>query len=260
MHPLTGISSPRVPPSCWRPTAQSCRISNLVCSCSWQCRLRPQACRSSFAATRRRSCRPLPLSLPWWCCKVWTDPHSSVSGFSSSSTLNITARTYLRQVLYSLSLVKHLLNESVIFLITCTSFIELQELWVSGNLCCHISNTVRVPYLHKQLLNGPCGEINSFIFHKITLSLDLSDSTLQSRRVWYPPVLGSSCPARKLAPPTLTIRPLRGSMMDSASRTPPTGSTAPSQTYRRRLAQWRCRNLDTGFTEHPLAAFTCYWV
>lgn len=60
------------------------------------------------------------------------------------------------------------------------------------------------------------------------------DSTLQSRRAWYPPALGSSCPARMLAPPILTIRPLRGSMMDSAKRTPPTGSTAPTQTHKKK--------------------------
>lgn len=53
--------------------------------------------------------------------------------------------------------------------------------------------------------------------------------TLLSSTAWYPPVFGTSCPARVLAPLTFIRRPLRGSMKDSPSRTPPTGSTAPAQ-------------------------------
>lgn len=97
---LSGIISPSVPPSCWTFTAQSSRISNLVCSCSWQCRLLPQACWSSLEAAKRWSLWPLPLSMPdWWgggCCKAGSEPHSSVSGLRSSNTLNIAARTLVR--------------------------------------------------------------------------------------------------------------------------------------------------------------------
>lgn len=113
----SSISSPRVPPSCCRPMDHSCRISNLVCSCSWQCKLLPQACWSSLAAVRRWSCWLLPLSLPGWdctCCKLWSEPHSSVSGFSTFSTLNNAARTCETQILLWLQKcfyfwIKHLL-------------------------------------------------------------------------------------------------------------------------------------------------------
>lgn len=57
----------------------------------------------------------------------------------------------------------------------------------------------------------------------------IAHCTLLSRRAWYPPALGISCPALMLAPPILTILPLRGSMKDSASMTPPTGTTAPAR-------------------------------
>ena len=51
-----------------------------------------------------------------------------------------------------------------------------------------------------------------------------------------------------LAPLTLTILPLRGSMKDSASRTPPTGSTAPTQSYRTRLAHNNSYRIYWGLT------------
>lgn len=72
----------------------------------------------------------------------------------------------------------------------------------------------------------------------------ISISTLLSRRAWFPPAFGTSCPALMLAPPTLTILPLRGSMIDSPSRTPPTGSTAPLQ---------RIRHLIKGTLSFPQA-------
>lgn len=103
---LTVMSLPRAPPSCWRLTVQSSSISNLVCSCSWQCKLLSQACWSSLAAMSRSSCWVL-LSLPWWCWIIWCDPHWSVICFRSSSALNFAARTYWEVNFQSFVILSH---------------------------------------------------------------------------------------------------------------------------------------------------------
>lgn len=159
--------------------------------------------------------------------------------------------------------VKHLLNEYVMsYIMHFHSATKTFNKWTY--ILSYFKYSMCI-YLQKQLLNGPCGQIK----YNNTLSLDMSDlfpkcsrkqviqsSTLLSNRAWCPPALGSSCPARMLAPPTLTIRPLRGSMKGSASRTPPAGSTAPTQTHRAKLTHWRCSDLD----RDSAAALTCHWI